>query len=424
MFIRLVGQSLARSPRRKLLTIAAVALASSIATAMFAVLLDMGDRVSRELRSFGANLLVSPQAAGLAVEIGGVDYRPVSDASHLPEDRVTRLKATFWQHNITAFAPFLGTPVTAGGVQSVLEGTWFRRSYVPPGEKQAQTTGVRDLNPAWTVEGEWIDDAGRDPAAREVLVGSALARRLGVRPGAHLNLLGQEFLIRGLLVTGGDEENQIFTRLETVQELAGRPGEVARIQVGALTKPEDEFARKDRSKMTPEEYDRWYCTPYISSIAHQIQEQLPMAVARPIRRVAENEGRVLSQIRLLMMLVSMGAMAAAALMIWSAMATTVLERRPEIAVMKAVGAQNGLIAALFAAEVSLQGALGGALGAAAGVALARYISMQVFGSPLELSPVLAPLAILAAVAASLMGSAAPLRAALRFEIAPILKESA
>jgi putative ABC transport system permease protein len=304
----------------------------------------------------------------------------------------------------------------------VLEGTWFRRRYLPPGDKQVRATGVRDLNPTWEVQGEWIDDSERDSRAREVLVGSALARRLQIQPGAHLTLLGQEFLVRGLLLTGGDEENQILTRLETVQELAGRPGQVGRLQVGALTKPEDEFARRDRSRMTPAEYDRWYCTPYISSIAHQIQEQLPMAVARPVRRVAENEGRILGQVRLLMLLVSLGAMAAAALMIWSAMATTVLERRPEIAVMKAVGAQNGLIAALFAAEVSLQGALGGALGAGAGIILARYISLQVFGSPLDLSPVLAPLVIAAAVAAALAGSAVPMRSALRFEIAPVLKE--
>ena len=271
MFLRLVRQSLARSPRRKLMTIAAVALASSISTAMLAVLLDIGDRVNRELRSFGANLLVSPKAAGLAVEIGGVDYRPVADATFIPEDQVPRLKATFWQNNITAFTPFLSAQARHGS-SLVLQGTWFRRNYTPPGAKETLSTGVRDLNPTWQVEGQWIHDSTADPTAREVLVGSALARRLGVQPGARLNFLGEDFLVRGLLLTGGDEENQLFTRLETVQQLTGRPGQVARIQVGALTKPEDAFARKDRAKMTPEEYDRWYCTPYISSIAHPIQE--------------------------------------------------------------------------------------------------------------------------------------------------------
>ena len=197
---------------------------------------------------------------------------------------------------------------------------------------------------------------------------------------------------------------------------------MARIQVGALTKPEDAFARKDPQQMTPQEYDRWYCTPYLSSIAHQIQEQLPMAVARPVRRVDDNEGRVLSRVKLLMLLVSVAAMATAALMIWSAMASTVLERRSEIAIMKAVGAQNGLIAGLFAVEVGLQGLAGGLAGAAAGVGVARWVARQVFGAGLELAPALPLVVVLAAVGAALAGSAGPMRSALRVEVAPALRE--
>ena len=147
-----------------------------------------------------------------------------------------------------------------------------------------------------------------------------------------------------------------------------------------------------------------------------------MAVARPVRRIAENEGRILGQIQWLMILVSLAATVTAALMIWSAMATTVLERRSEIAIMKAVGAQNGAIAALFAAEVILQGAVGGALGVAIGLALARRVSEQVFHSALEFSPLLPVLVILAAIGVALAGSAVPMRSALHFEVAPILKE--
>ncbi|HYM13355.1 MAG TPA: ABC transporter permease [Bryobacterales bacterium] len=421
MFVRLVRQSLARSPRRKLLTIVAVALASSIATAMLAVLFDIGDRVSRELRSFGANLQVTAKSAALPVEIGGVDYRPVAEGPFIPDSALPRLKSTFWRNNITAFAPFLSATVELGNSRVVVQGTWFRRRYTTA-SGEALSTGVRDLNQTWRVAGEWIDDAAPDPAAREALVGSALARRLGLQPGGRITLWGEPFLVRGVVETGGEEENQVFTRLETVERFTSRPGEVSRVQVGALTKPEDAFARKDPTRMTPAEYERWYCTPYVSSIARQIEEQLPMAVARPIRRIADNEGRILGQIRLLMLLVSLAAMITAGLLIWSAMATTVLERRSEIAVMKAVGAQSSLIAALFAVEVGLQGALGGIIGVAAGVFLARRVSLQVFHSPLELSPLLPALVIVAAVLVALAGSAVPMRSALRLEVAPILKE--
>src|ERR1700675_2456070 len=99
MFLRLVADSFRRRPRHKLLTGAALALGMAVATAALSVSLDVGDRLSHEFRSLGANLLVTPQADSLPLEIGGVDYRPESD---LP-----KIKSVFWHNNITAFAPTL-----------------------------------------------------------------------------------------------------------------------------------------------------------------------------------------------------------------------------------------------------------------------------------------------------------------------------
>ena len=63
MFLRFVSQSIRRAPRRKAMTVAAVAMGSAVATAMLGVMLDIGDRVNRELRGLGANLMVTPKAA-------------------------------------------------------------------------------------------------------------------------------------------------------------------------------------------------------------------------------------------------------------------------------------------------------------------------------------------------------------------------
>ena len=136
--------------------------------------------------------------------------------------------------------------------------------------------------------------------------------------------------------------------------------------------------------MTPDEYERWNCTPYISSIAHQIEEVLPMAVAKPIWRVADNEGKVLGKIRGLMLLITLAALASAGLTVWSVMATTVIERRGEIAIMQATGAANWLVAALFAAEVALEGAAGGLIGSWVGLLLAAWVGRSVFQTSLEI----------------------------------------
>jgi putative ABC transport system permease protein len=203
--------------------------------------------------------------------------------------------------------------------------------------------------------------------------------------------------------------------------LTNRPNQVDAVQVGALTKPEDEFARKDPAKMTPKEYDRWYCTPYIGSIAHQIEEVLPMAVARPIWRVADNEGRVLGKIRSLMLLITLAALASAGLTVWSVMATTVLERRGEIAIMQATGAGNGLVAALFSTEVALEGAAGGLIGSWVGLWMAAWVGRAVFQTALETPAMLGPVVVAAAVLASVAGAAPPLRRALMLAPAVALR---
>src|SRR5258708_28486687 len=85
MFLRLVADSFSRRPRHKLLTGAALALGMAVATAAISVSLDVGDRLAREFRSLGANLLVTPNADSLPLEIGGIDYRPVNAGARSEE---------------------------------------------------------------------------------------------------------------------------------------------------------------------------------------------------------------------------------------------------------------------------------------------------------------------------------------------------
>jgi putative ABC transport system permease protein len=423
LFLRFVGQSIRRAPRRKAMAIGAVALGSAVATAMFGAMLDIGDRVNRELRSLGANLLVTPRSASLPVDIGGIRYQPAAKDEFIPVAGVPKIKSIFWQLNITAVAPSLHAQTKIQGRDVPVEGVWFRRG-LRAADGTRSVAGVRALNPSWKVDGRWVDDHEANERAAECIVGAALARRLGLRPGTMLDLFGEPFTVAGIVSTGGEEEDRVLVCLEVLARLTGRAGQVDAIEVSALTKPEDAFARKDPSQMQTAEYDRWYCTPYISSIAHQIEQVLPMAVARPIRRVADNEGQVLNKVRGLMLLVALAALATAALTVWSVMATTVLERRYEIAIMEATGAGSGLIAALLGAEVAIQGALGGLIGALAGARLSSAVSQAVFGVHGELPAALVPLVVAVATAVALAGGAQPLWHALALEPAVILREGA
>src|SRR5262249_28265421 len=111
MFFRLIADNFTRRPRRKLLTAAALSLGMAVATAALSVSLDVGDRLAHEFRSLGANLVVTPEADSLPLEIDGVDYRPVNAGAYLPESDLPKIKSVFWRNNIIAFAPTLEIPV-------------------------------------------------------------------------------------------------------------------------------------------------------------------------------------------------------------------------------------------------------------------------------------------------------------------------
>src|SRR6185503_3906973 len=98
MFFRIVSDSFARKPQRKLLTAIALALGMAVATATLEVALDVGDRLAHEFRSLGANLLVTPAADTLPLEIGGMDYRPVNSGAYLPQSELGKLKTIFWRN--------------------------------------------------------------------------------------------------------------------------------------------------------------------------------------------------------------------------------------------------------------------------------------------------------------------------------------
>src|SRR5271157_3615313 len=151
MFVRLVYESFRRQKRRKLLAGAAITLGVTVATAMIAVATDIGAKINRELRTIGANLLVTPQEDTLDVEIGGINLKPPTDGAFLNEADLPKIKGTFWHNNITGFAPMLPVNVTVqrdGKIESLtLLGTYFTKR-ISFG-KDEFATGVRSTYPWW-----------------------------------------------------------------------------------------------------------------------------------------------------------------------------------------------------------------------------------------------------------------------------------
>jgi putative ABC transport system permease protein len=411
VFVRLVYESFRRQTRRKLLAGVAIALGVTVATAMIAVATDIGDKINRELRTIGANLVVTPQEDTLDVEIGGVNLKPPSDGAYLSETDLPKIKGIFWHNNITGFAPMLPVNVALqrGTPENVtLLGTYFARR-VAYGKEEI-TTGVRSMYPWWKVAGAWPADDSVD-----LVVGERLASRLGLKIGDDIPLSGRTFHVSGILSSGGNEDDQIVAPLSLAQDMLGKPGAVRRVYVSALTKPEDAFARRDPKSMSGAVYDRWYCSPYAQSIAFQLAETIPHSHAEQIRQVAQNEGAVLTRIEGLIFLITLAALFASALAVSAAMATAIFERRAEVGLMKALGAGRLAVASVFFAEATLLALSGGLIGFAAGGLLARQIGRSIFNSQIAIAPVLFPVILAIAVIVTFGGSAIAVRKAVRMD---------
>ena len=417
MFLRMVYQSFLRQRRRKLLAGVAITLGVSVATAMIAVATDIGDKINRELRTYGANLVVTSDEETLDVEIGGVNLKPAGDTAYLNEADLPKIKGTFWRHNIVGFAPILPVSATLNGEPVQLLGTYFAKQLKYGAD--SFTTGVKVTHPWWKVNGAWPQD---DSA--QVLVGEKLAGRLHTKPGDTLQVSGRQLTVSGLLSSSGNEDNQIVTPLSLAQDILHKPGAVKRVLVSAMTKPEDELGRRDPKTMSGALYDRWYCSPYANSIAFQLQEAIPHSHAEQIRQVAQNEGTVLERIKGLMLLVTLAALLASALAVSAAMATAIFERRGEVGLMKALGAGNGMVATLFFTEAALLALIGGAVGYEAGSLMAQRIGHWIFNSGVVIQPVLFPVILAIAVVVTFAGSAASIRKAMRFDPVFVLRGDA
>src|SRR5213082_882206 len=131
MVLRFVRDSIRRAPRRKALIIAAIAMGSAVATSMLGVMLSIGDKVNRELRAAGANIVVTARAASLIGGVGAVSTAVAGAANYIAEADVPKIKSIFWGLNITGYVPSLSAQDGAMNIQGV------------------RFAGMRAVNPAW-----------------------------------------------------------------------------------------------------------------------------------------------------------------------------------------------------------------------------------------------------------------------------------
>ncbi len=410
MFRRMLLSVLVRQKKKLFLIALTVALGVSLATAMLNVMFDVGDKVNQELKAYGANLNIVPKGAALVNELYQLDDK--QDAiQYIKQDDLVKIKMIFWAYNIVDFAPYLTTQVMVNGKPITLVGTWFNKHLtIPTGDEV--DTGMLAMKSWWSIEGNTM----KDDNLQGVMVGETIAKQLNLNLGDSIELTSSTqkitLTVNNIFHSGGVEDNELYVSLPVAQNLANKAGLVERVEVSALTTPENDLARKaaqDPNSLSRTEWDTWYCTAYISSIAYQLEELMPDVRVKAIMQVAQSEGSILQKTQLLMLLLTILSLICSALAISNLVTANVIERSTEIGLLKALGATNTSVAMLILTEILIIALLGGMVGYFIGLGFAQIIGQTVFGSFVEPKMIIVPLVLIMVSLITLLGSLPALR---------------
>ena len=427
MLFRMIRGVLFHQKSKMLLIAFTIALGASLATGMLNVMLGVEEKVNKELKNYGANIVVKPKDSSLLSDIYDVDDGEALSAAYLPEDQLGKLKTIFWAFNIVDFTPFLETQATLEDGSGVrLVGTWFNHHLdLPTGE--SLDAGVVGMRSWWDVsEGKWLDE--KDETANDsIMVGAQLAHDRGWQVGDVVTLTaGQSqkaLTVAGIYDAGGDEDEQIYGTLDLVQALTDRDNQVASIEVSALTTPDNDLARRaarNPNALNAADRETWYCTAYVSAICYQIQEAIPGSVASAVRQVAESEGTILDKTKLLMILITALSLIGSALGISNLVTASVMERSQEIGLLKAIGARDHSITGVVMTEILITGLVGLVAGYFIGLGFAQLIGHSVFGSAIEVNPKVVPIVTGLIALVTIAGSLPAIRTVLRLKPAEVL----
>jgi putative ABC transport system permease protein len=358
--------------------------------------------IGSQLDRFGANIVVLPQSNNLSLDYGGIAVSSVSfDVQQLKTEDAAGVRDIPYKDRISVISPQLLGAVKVENHEVLLAGVDFVNEF--------------KLKRWWHV-------VGRRPIADdELIVGYQVARVLSLieplaqselqnvshedhhGPGHHnfrvvrnsLVIAGREHQIAGVLSeTSGPEDRMIFGALPHVQSLLGKPGQLSLIEVSALCKD---------------------CP--VEDIVNQISERLPHAKVSAIQQSVRAREHMVERLTRFSAALSGVVLAIGALMIFTTMMGSVIERTKEIGVLRAIGFRRSHIIRGLVIEVAVISTLGGLLGWGAGI-LASWFALPYFAETeiaFEMRPLLAVIAVAAGLAIGILSSFYPIIRASRLD---------
>lgn len=369
MYLIMVVNALLRRRSRMLIALLAVAVGSTIISGMVTVYHEVPQQMGREFRAYGANLLLLP----------GKDH------TVLAQSQIERVQQYLQKQEIVGMAPFLYERVKVNEQPVLIGGTDFAM--------------VQKVSPYWQITGNWPA-----PGKKEILLGDEVAQHMLIKPGQPVLLstgpdgAESQWVVSGIVHTGGKEEQFAFMELAPLQKLLQKPGQVNLIQVSVVA---------DGAKLESIQRE-------IVRLDGGIEPQL-------VQQIARSEEVVLGKLQILIFLVTLVVLLLTLICVATTMTAVVTERRREIGLKKALGAENRNIIAEFLGEGCVLGFFGGLLGSGLGYLFAQTVSSQVFGRTLAFSPTILLLSVVVSILVTGVASLLPVRLATNVEPAIVLR---
>lgn len=307
LFFRLMVRPMFREPVRTALTIFAVALGVAVVIAIELA----GDAAAGSFHSSVESLAGDSEIEVTA--IGGVPDEIVGKLAILPYAMRVRPRIEDF-----AVLPRSGESVPLVGLDLVGEADDHESS-------------------DWKLPDPANDSSGEIDAGKSVWVGRRIASRPGEQIRLQINDQTREYTVRGVLPSSAGENVVIMDIAEAQQEL-GRVGRVDRVLIRVPDRPP---------------LETWQ---------QRLRQALPKSMqVRPQGSGTDENRRMLAAFRWNLRILSYVALVVGAFLIYNTISVSVVRRRPEIGIVRALGASRGNVLAAFLGEAIFFGVAGALL---------------------------------------------------------------
>jgi putative ABC transport system permease protein len=361
LFLRILFKAAWVRKDRALTALVSVAVVATIATAALTLYSDLENKLSREFRSFGANVVVTSSNGGLTS---------------------TQLQQI---HAVLA-----GRGMAVPVAYAIASGPNNTKVVVGGADLQA----LRELNSWWGIRA-----VGASGAGAEDLLGARAAEKFAPAGGSFDVTYGSKIAhVRpaAVFLSGSEDDSRIYLDPATFAALTAVAPNIAMVRVEGR----------------PAE---------IQSTIARLIAALPQAEVQPVRQITETQTAVVGKTRSLVLASSAVVVILIMLCMTATFTSSVLERRKDFAVMKALGASNKAVSFLFASEAALLALVGAAAGFLAGSGIAWWIGKANFDAAILPQPALLFPVLAGSVVLALLASTAPLRLLQQIQPAGILR---